>query len=209
VSAYRVQFDVNGGSPAPSDVFCVQGTAITKPSTEPEKENNLFLYWQNESGTKVRFPFEPKSDTVLTAKWIKSTASIRLTNQPSFEPGDNKKEAGTFSLSSMGLDLNELAEADYSSVTFTLTLKYKTNSFEVCNLTYYLNNGSDEIWTLTGSRVNTGNEFRSYSNSFSVTELKSETFTEYGKAEKVYDWLFDTGDKWTLGERTYTITFNK
>lgn len=66
---YSVQYETDGGS-AIAAVQVEEGSQATSPSN-PKKDGYEFAGWYSdpECTDKVRFPFEPKKDTVLYAKW--------------------------------------------------------------------------------------------------------------------------------------------
>ncbi len=75
---YKISFETNGGSPIETFRSC----KIEK-SPETQKEDARFAGWYlsaNLTGTQVSFPFEPKEDTTLYAKWKQKYSVHFVTN---------------------------------------------------------------------------------------------------------------------------------
>ena len=70
VTTYTVNFESNGGSPAPASQTVVSGNTATQPSA-PTKPGSTFVEWCSDIGLATPFNFSTPitADTTLYAKW--------------------------------------------------------------------------------------------------------------------------------------------
>lgn len=67
---YTVSFDADGGSPVPSSQSVEAGKTATAPTTNPVKQNYVFLFWHlNGTSTAYNFQTPVNSNIMLKAKW--------------------------------------------------------------------------------------------------------------------------------------------
>ena len=99
---HKVVFDTDGGSEAPATQEVEHNGHATKPTTDPTKENFVFLGWKENANDKNYFDFENKpidKDLVLYAQWTNAVQEITDTDtidtekfiKVTFKEGDHGK----------------------------------------------------------------------------------------------------------------------
>lgn len=113
---YTVTFETNGGS----YVAPVAGTVYSSPSTT--KSGYAFLGWYSDISltNKVSFPFEPKSNTTLYAKWQR-----QLTNKEKLIQHGKITLNPSYDYGTCTVSLEYLSSSD----KFRMTVKHKSNTY--------------------------------------------------------------------------------
>jgi uncharacterized repeat protein (TIGR02543 family) len=217
---YNITFDTDGGSIVYAQM-CAEGASISAPTTTPTKTNYLFAGWYSDKGctAKVSFPYTPPRDITLYAKWVLSSASKEITGSIySFTSESHKDGTDTnfenLSLSSMGFDLATL-EGLYTSVTIEVEYQYRTGHDCEMDFRAYANGNTDKFFDLTENAPDnvpwtTAKPLRGTINKNDHhIPLTSDTISLWGRAQVYYTLLWDDRNEWYLGDRTYTVTFNK
>lgn len=76
---HKVEFDTDGGSKAPNTQSVEHNGHATKPTTDPTKENFVFLGWKENASDTTYFDFENTAidkDLVLHAQWTNAVEKI-------------------------------------------------------------------------------------------------------------------------------------
>ena len=118
VTTHTVTFNLNGGSMTGTNPVTVNdGETVTRPATDPTKENNLFVNWYSDAGLTTEFDFSKPitEDTTIYAKYTQY-ASIAI----------NTTTGGKYSITKTGAynetgAMNIMYLLSDNPVTFTAT----------------------------------------------------------------------------------------
>ncbi len=82
-----VRFDAGGGSPEPASQRLLIGKKVSKPETDPSKENYQFIAWYDVDG-KYDFTSPVERDMILYAKYSKEGESHKKSNRRDIDIDD-------------------------------------------------------------------------------------------------------------------------
>lgn len=143
VNKYTVQFNTNGGSNIENQKV-LEGQTVTKPETDPTKENYLFGGWYQDEELTTEFDFTRAitEDTIIYAKWKNSIGIPYESNIVDYWPLQNSlentiNEDNNFSIfkgnpqfidGSMYLDSAALVTNDDYELNSTFTIVLQTKN---------------------------------------------------------------------------------
>ena len=119
VLEYTVSFETNGGTTI-DDCKVAEGSKVSRPTPNPEKEGYKFGGWYSDSSCTTEFDFESaiNEDTTLYAKWIEKSIGELF--------ADNTNVEGALSF---GFDLLGKSRSDVISIN-NLDMDGQKNSYD-------------------------------------------------------------------------------
>ncbi|MGI5084720.1 InlB B-repeat-containing protein [Treponema putidum] len=76
---FKVEFDVQGGTPAPGTQYILNGDKVTKPSPDPERLGHIFGGWYTDTLYSTLWDFDTDTvtgDITLYAKWTEAKYTV-------------------------------------------------------------------------------------------------------------------------------------
>jgi uncharacterized repeat protein (TIGR02543 family) len=233
IQRYTVTFDVDGGTPAPTDQSVLSGEKVTRPA-DPTKSGKTFDNWYKDADKTILWNFDVDTvgdgNTTIYAKWVEGPASRYTvtfnadggTPVPAKQtvvkdgkitsPADPTKAEHTFGGWHKEAALTNLWNFGTDTVTEDITLYAKWTALPRYTVTFDVDGGTPA--PANQSVVEGGKVIRP-----ATDPTKTEyTFLGWHRADRVNPWNFDVDTvtanttiyaNWAEGDvDTYTVTFD-